>query len=106
MKPCMIFPAALCRLIGMLPGKPKKSLTSREFHDQLYRKYVRAQSIRRENSVSLHQISGISCHLNIIELKMYVCGQNRRLCSRPHSHESVIFFVFLPFVVLPLRPLC
>ena len=32
--------------------------------------------------------------------------QNRRLCSRPHSHESVIFFIFLSFIVFTLRPLC
>ena len=50
-------------------------------------------------------------NLNIIELTMYVAGrvetdsyngrchhhQNHRLCSRPHSHESVIFFVFLAY---------
>ena len=32
--------------------------------------------------------------------------QNRRLCSRPHSHELVIFFVFLAFIVFTLRQLC
>ena len=32
--------------------------------------------------------------------------QNRRLCSRPHSHKSVIFFVFLAFILFTLRPLC
>ena len=30
----------------------------------------------------------------------------KRLCSRPHSHELVIFFVFLAFIVFMLRPLC
>ena len=33
-------------------------------------------------------------------------GQNRRLCSRLHSHESVIFFRILAFLVFTLRPLC
>ena len=32
--------------------------------------------------------------------------QNRRSCSRPHSHESVIIFVFLAFILFTLRPLC
>ena len=31
--------------------------------------------------------------------------QNRRLCSSPHSHESVIFFVFLGFILFTQRPL-
>ena len=31
--------------------------------------------------------------------------QNRRLCPRPHSHESVIFFVFLAFILFKLRSL-
>ena len=63
-------------------------------------------------------------NLTIIELTMWpsgrvcvagrVCGnrllkrlmslfQNRRLCSRPYSHESVIFFVFLAFMLFTLR---
>ena len=28
------------------------------------------------------------------------CHQNRRLCSRSHSHESVIFLVFRAFILL------
>ena len=28
------------------------------------------------------------------------------LCSRPHSHVSVIFFVFLAFTVFNLRTIC
>ena len=52
-------------------------------------------------------------NLTIIELTMRPCvwrptaiTADRRLCSRPHSHESVIFFVFLAFIVFMLRPLC
>ena len=29
-----------------------------------------------------------------------------RLCSCPHSHESLILFVFLAFILFTLRPLC
>ena len=56
-------------------------------------------------------------HLTIIELTMWLAGnrllqrliiryhphKNRRLCSRPHSHGSVIFFVFLAFIVFTLN---
>ena len=29
--------------------------------------------------------------------------ENCRLCSRPHSHESLIFFVFFGFIFFELR---
>ena len=65
-------------------------------------------------------------HLNIIEVIMYagICmyvsrvldrqlincwchgHQNRRLCSCPHSRESVIFFVFLGLILFKLRLVC
>ena len=31
--------------------------------------------------------------------------QNRKLCSRQHYHESLIFFVFLGFILFTQRPL-
>ena len=34
------------------------------------------------------------------------CHQARRLFSRPHSQQSVIFFAFLAFIVFNLRPVC
>ena len=34
------------------------------------------------------------------------CHQARRLFSRLHSQQSVIFFAFLAFIVFNLRPVC
>ena len=61
-------------------------------------------------------------HLTIMQLAMYDSSmyvsrvldsqllngschryENCRLCSRPHSHDSVIFFVFLEFIFFKLR---
>ena len=71
----------------------------------------------KTGTISQHRKSN---NLTTIELTMWlaVCVatdsyndwcqryRNRRLCSRPHSHESMIFSVFLAFIVFKLRPLC
>ena len=43
-----------------------------------------------------------SCRLPFVRVVHVLDRKNRRLCSRPHSHESVIFFEFLGFIFFKL----
>ena len=86
-----------------------------------YRRYVRLNSNCLEISKSRPMLKAESNYNRANDVAVWpcqrVCGNRllKRLMSPspksqvmfgPYSHESVIFFVFLAFLVFTLRPLC